>query len=194
MKSVTLASAIDSLVRTLEARDRYTCGHSFRVRRYALRLAQSLGLDDGLQKKLSLAAKLHDIGKVGLPEGILNKPDVLTDAEYGIVRAHPLIGERILAPIIRSRMVLATIRGHHERFDGTGYPDGLTREDIPLAARVLAVADCFDALTSSRAYRDAWPQAAALEFLRAGAGRQFDPAIVPHFVDLIQSQRTAWAG
>src|SRR5947209_10758202 len=121
----TFLSAIDSLIRTLEARDAYTSGHSLRVRRYALALAARLGVSPRLRKQLSLAAKLHDIGKVGLPEGILNKPGPLTQAEHTLVQEHPVIGERILTPIIRSQIVLAAIRSHHERYDGRGYPDGL---------------------------------------------------------------------
>jgi putative two-component system response regulator len=181
----TFLSAISSLVRTLEARDPYTCGHSLRVRDYVRALADVLDWDRLKCRQVSLVARLHDIGKVGLPEAILNKPDVLTQEERGIVREHPHIGERILAPIIRSRAIRAGIRGHHERFDGTGYPDGLAGEQIPMLARVVAVADCFDALTSARAYRAALPKHQALEILRAGAGSHFDPAILLPFVDRV---------
>ncbi|MCI0461183.1 MAG: response regulator [Gemmataceae bacterium] len=186
----TFLSAINSLVRTLEARHPSTCGHSLRVRRYAGRLAEALGWSPRERKQLSLAAKLHDIGKVGLPEGILNKPDVLTAAEWEAMRQHPVIGERILTPILHSRSVLAAIRGHHERWDGTGYPDGLAGEAIPLLARVIAVADCFDALTSTRSYRAPLPRAEALELLRAGSGTQFDPTLVPPFLALL-TERSA---
>lgn len=178
----TFLSAIDSLVRTLEARDPYTTGHSFRVRRYALRMADVLGLALPMRKQLSLAAKLHDIGKVGVPEAILNKPGRLTPEEQRVVAEHPVIGERILAPIIRSRTILAAIRGHHEHLDGSGYPDGLRGDAIPMLARLISVADCFDALTSSRAYRDALAPAQALDVLRAGAGTQFDPEFVRAFL------------
>jgi len=181
----TFLSGIDALVRTLEARDPYTSGHSFRVSRYVQGLARRLGLDSSLRQKLLLAAKLHDIGKVGLPEGILNKAGLLTCAEIRKVQEHPVIGERILRPIIRSRSVLAAIRGHHECFDGSGYPDGLKGSNIPMLARIITVADCFDAMTSSRAYRQALPRDQALEFLRQGAGTQFDPAFVPPFLELI---------
>jgi response regulator RpfG family c-di-GMP phosphodiesterase len=180
----TFFSAIDSLVRTLEARDPYTIGHSLRVRRYSLRLAQAVGLDRRQRRQLSLAAKLHDIGKVGIPETILNKPSPLTGAEYGLVREHPVIGERILSPIIRSPAILAAIRGHHERLDGSGYPDGLKGSRLPVLARIIAIVDCFDALTSSRAYRDALPICDALELLRAGAGTQFEPAFVRAFIEI----------
>ncbi len=178
----TFLSAIDSLVRTMESRDTYTAGHSVRVRRYARRLADALGLLPRQRRLLSLAAKLHDIGKVGVPDAILNKPGRLTGEEEQVVRAHPVIGERILAPVIRSREVLAAIRGHHERVDGGGYPDGLAGEDIPLMARLIAVPDCFDALTTCRAYRAALPVEHALDIIRAGAGTQFDQRCVEAFV------------
>jgi response regulator RpfG family c-di-GMP phosphodiesterase len=178
----TFLSAINSLVRALEARDPYTSGHSLRVCAYSLRLAGALGLEAPERRRLSLAAKLHDIGKVGVPEAVLNKAGELTPQEAEQIRAHPAIGERILTPIIRDRAVLAGIRSHHERFDGRGYPDGLAGADIPFLARVVAVADCFDALTSSRAYRQALPPAVAVEVIRAGAGTQFDPAVVGAFL------------
>ncbi|MCC6420381.1 MAG: response regulator [Gemmataceae bacterium] len=181
----TFLAAIDSLVRTLEARHPSTCGHSLRVRQYVVRLAEALGWPERERKRLALAAKLHDIGKVGLPEAILNKPGLLTPDEWSAVRGHPVIGERILAPTIRSRAVLAAIRGHHERWDGTGYPDELRGEAIPLPARAIAIADCFDALTSTRSYRAPLPRGDALELIRAGAGTQFDPVLVPAFLTLL---------
>ncbi len=180
----TFLSAIDSLVRTIEERDSYTAGHSRRVRSYALLLGQALGLDDRQARQLSLAAKLHDIGKVGVPEAILNKPAALTLAEHLLIREHPIIAERILASIVRSRAVLAGIRGHHERLDGTGYPDGLKGSQIPLLARVIAVVDSFDALTSARAYRAPLSAGQALETLQAAAGSHFQPEFVRAFVAL----------
>jgi putative two-component system response regulator len=181
----TFLSAIDSLVRTLEARDPCTSGHSMRVRHHALQLARVLGLPLQQRKQISLAAKLHDIGKLGLPESILNKAGKLDDGELELVHQHPVIGERILSPIIRSKSVLAAIRGHHERFDGGGYPDKLAGEQIPVLTRIISIADCFDAMTSSRAYRQALPQAAALREIADGAGRQFDPRLVPSFLRLL---------
>lgn len=182
----TYLSAIDSLVRTLEARDPSTSGHSLRVRDYAGGLAASIGLSPQRVQRTRLGAKLHDIGKVGMPEGILHKTSPLTADEWGSMRDHPVVGERILSPIIRNAEVLAAIRHHHERWDGSGYPDGLAGEDIPLIARIVAVADCFDALTSVRAYRSALPAAAALDVLNLEAGSHFDPALVPVFARLIQ--------
>ncbi len=178
----TFLSAIDSLVRTMESRDGYTAGHSMRVRSYALRLAEALTLDEKQRRQLGLAAKLHDIGKVGVPDAILHKAGALTAAEDAIVREHPGIGERILAPVIRDREVLAGIRGHHERMDGTGYPDGLSGDRIPVLARLIAIPDCFDALTTSRAYRAALPPGQALAVLSQGAGSHFDPEFVRAFL------------
>jgi putative two-component system response regulator len=180
----TFLSAIDSLVRTMEECDPSTAGHSMRVRRYSLLLANELGLDRRLRRRLSLAAKLHDIGKAGVPEAILNKPGKLTPAEMHVVRQHPVIGERILSPVVRNRQVLAAIRHHHERMDGGGYPDGLSGERIPLLARVLAIADCYDALTSARAYRSALSRADALDILRSSAGNHLDASFARAFVRL----------
>ena len=178
----TFLSAIASLVRTVEERDPYTAGHARRVRAYALHLAVALGLDGRRRRQVGLAAMLHDIGKVGIPDAILHKPDRLTPEEDRIIRGHPEVGERILAPIVRSRAVLAAIRGHHERLDGGGYPDGLLGEQIPLLARVIAIPDCYDALTTSRAYRPALPMAEALAILETGSGSHFDPALVRTFL------------
>jgi HD-GYP domain-containing protein (c-di-GMP phosphodiesterase class II) len=184
----TFLSAIESLVRTIEARDPYIVGHSHRVGRLALQLASEVGLDARQRGKLALAAKLHDIGKVAIPEAILNKPDRLTPEEEAVVRLHPLTGHRILTPIIRDRQVLAAVRGHHERLDGTGYPDGLQGSQVGLLTRILSIADVFDALTSCRAYRQALPAREAFGILRAGAGWHFDPALVTAFTAMISRQ------
>jgi putative two-component system response regulator len=178
----TFLSAIDSLVRAMEERDPSTAGHSARVRRYCLALADELGLDARLRRRLGLAAKLHDIGKVGVPEAVLNKPGRLTAAELAAVREHPVIGERILSPVVRDPRVLAAIRHHHERLDGTGYPDGLRGDRVPPLARLIAVADCFDAVTSARAYRAALSVPQALDLLRDGAGTHLDPEFVRAFL------------
>jgi response regulator RpfG family c-di-GMP phosphodiesterase len=178
----TFLSAIDSLISTLEARDPYTKDHSVRVRDYSLRLARVLGLDQGVRRKLGVAAKLHDIGKVGIPDGILNHPGPLTREQYRIVQDHPVIGERVLRPVIRSQEILQAVRGHHERYDGGGYPDGLKGTHIPFLARLIAVADCYDALTSERSYRKALTQGQALDLIRGGAGSCFDPQFALAFL------------
>lgn len=183
----TYISAIESLVLLLEARDPYTSGHSMRVCSYSTVLARRLGLDHRERRQVRLAAKLHDIGKIGIPEAILNKPDQLSAHEREWIQRHPTIGERVLRPIIRSRAVLAAVRHHHERYDGLGYPDGLAGDRIPKVARLIAVADCFDALTSSRAYRKARTIGEALDILTSGAATQFDPQFVLPFVELVRS-------
>jgi putative two-component system response regulator len=184
----TFVSAINSLVRLLEARDPYTSGHSLRVSALSMRLADRLRLGDKARRRLGLAAKLHDIGKVGLPEMILNKPGRLTSDEFTLVRKHPVLGERILAPIIRNPSIRAAIRSHHERFDGLGYPDKLRGGNIPILARVIALVDAFDAMTSDRAYRQALSEDDAVNILVEGAGTQFDPDLVPPFVAMIKSE------
>jgi response regulator RpfG family c-di-GMP phosphodiesterase len=182
----TFLSAIDSLVRAMEERDPCTAGHALRVRDLALRLGHALGLQQPQIKQLSLAAKLHDVGKVGVPEAILHKQGPLTPQEDRIIREHPLIGERVLRPIIRSRAVLAGIRSHHERIDGAGYPDGLKGDAIPILARIISIVDCYDALTTSRAYREPLPAAEALEHIQTGAGTQFEAEFVQAFVGLFE--------
>jgi response regulator RpfG family c-di-GMP phosphodiesterase len=180
----TFLSALTSLVRTVEERDQYTAGHSRRVRAYSMHLARALGFDRKQKRLLSLSAQLHDVGKVGIPDAILNKPGKLTEEEFAVVRQHPETGERIVTPVVRNRDVLAGIRGHHERLDGSGYPDGLKGDQIPLFAKLIAIPDCFDAMTTSRAYRDAMPVLQALEIIRAGSGTHFEPDLVRAFVEV----------
>lgn len=180
----TFLHAIDSLVRALEERDAYTAGHSRRVRRYAVALADAVGLNAKDRRRLSLAAKLHDIGKVAIPDAVLNKEGPLTEAETRIIQAHPTTGERILAPVVRVPAVLAAIRHHHERIDGKGYPAGLRGPQVPMLARFVAVPDTFDALTTSRAYRAALPLAEALRILADAAGSQLDADLVAAFLPL----------
>jgi len=184
----TFLSAIETLVGVMEERDPYTAGHSLRVCRYALNLARALGLDDRLQRQLRLAAKLHDIGKVGVSEAILNKPGPLTSLERSEVCKHTVIGERILKRIIHDSMVLNSVRGHHERLDGSGYPDGIHGSRIPLLAQIIAIADCFDALTTARAYRSALSIPEALVTLQRGAGSHYKPELIETFIGLVGYQ------
>jgi len=177
-------SVADHAFAFLRERDPETAGHCLRVHSLSLKLARRLGWRNAACADLSIAAKLHDIGKVSLPETILNKPGRLTSVEATIMREHPLIGERVLRPIIANPTILAAIRGHHERFDGRGYPDNLCGEEIPLAARVIALADCFDALTHARAYRPARPLEEARRILQDGAGTQFDPRLTAIFLQI----------
>lgn len=171
--------AARALVTAVEVKDAYTAGHAKRVTSYSMSIATVTGGIDLL--RYPLAGDLHDVGKIGIPDSVLNKPGVLTAAEAAKVEEHPVAGARILEPLIDDPLVIGVVRWHHERWDGKGYPDGLAGERIPLAARVLAVADTLDAMTSARAYRDALPWDAAVTEIRRCAGTQFDPAVVAAF-------------
>jgi response regulator RpfG family c-di-GMP phosphodiesterase len=175
-------ASLQSLADALEVKDAYTWGHSTRVSRYAMAIAAELHLSGTLLDQLELGSRLHDIGKIGVRESVLNKPGALTDAEYAHVMEHPVIGWRLLAPLLRDMPhALAVVRSHHERFDGEGTPDRLTGFAIPLEARITAVADSFDAMTSGRPYRDGMPVEDAVAELRRCAGTQFDPMCVAAF-------------
>ncbi len=174
--------SIDALIKALEAKDYYTRGHSQRVTIYSVAIAREMGLPEEEIEKLRRAAVLHDLGKIGVREVVLNKPGRLTDAEYGEIVRHPEVAMRILEPIPFFQPLLPSILHHHEWFDGRGYPGRLSGDRIPLASRIMAVADTFDAMTSTRAYRKALPVAEANAEIRRCAGTQFDPEIVPFFL------------
>jgi HD-GYP domain-containing protein (c-di-GMP phosphodiesterase class II) len=171
-------------LRTLQVHDPETVGHCWRVRRHALRLAGALGLGRGACRQLALAAVLHDVGKLEVPLAVLQKPGRLTAEESLRVQRHPAAGVRLLAADVRDPVVLAAIRHHHERHDGAGYPDRLRGERIPLLARILALADCYDAMRSDRPYRPGLSRAAALAAVHHGAGAQFDPRLTAAFLVL----------
>jgi len=174
--------SIDALIKALEAKDYYTRGHSQRVTIYSVAIAREMGLPGEEIEQLRKAAVLHDLGKIGVREVVLNKPGRLTDEEYGEIVRHPETAMRILDPIPFFQPLLPAILHHHERFDGRGYPEGLAGERIPLPSRILAVADTFDAMTSTRAYRNALPVPEANAEIRRCSGTQFDPGIVPFFL------------
>lgn len=177
-----------SLARSIEAKDPYTEGHCERLAELAESLGCSLCLSEGDLSALKRAAFLHDIGKVAVPDSILGKPGPLTDAEWQIMRMHPVIGEHICSPLKALRSALPIIRHHHEKGDGTGYPDGLRGDDIPLAARVLQVVDVYDALTSERPYRAAIPSEEALEQMRREVERGWwDDVVFDAFVPIAVS-------
>ena len=155
-----------SLALSIEAKDRYTEGHCERLSKYSVAMADRLGLAEELRVALRRAGVVHDIGKIGVPEHILTKPGPLTDEEWKIMKQHPVMGERICSPLKSFRHVLPVIRHHHEKLDGSGYPDGLSGEQIPLTARILQIADVFDALTSERPYRTALEPQQALGVMR----------------------------
>ena len=174
---------IQMLARALEAKDAYTRGHSIRVSHYAVATAARLGFDGAALDGIRLGGELHDIGKIGTREAVLHKPGTLTADEFRQITEHPALGERMLFPLAHeSPDVLRIVRSHHERLDGRGFPDGLRGENIPIEARIVAVADAFDAMTTRRPYRDARSADAALSELRRVAGTQLDPPAVEAFL------------
>jgi putative two-component system response regulator len=177
-------NAITALAYALEAKDVYTSGHSQRVTEIAVAIAKHLGLDKENIEKIRLASLVHDIGKIGVREVVLNKPGSLSDEEYEHVRLHSVTGERILKPIVDDGDILKAVRHHHERYDGTGYPDGLKGEQIPQLARIIAVADTFDAMTSERPYRKALTKEAACAEVERCRGTQFDPEAADAFLEV----------
>jgi putative nucleotidyltransferase with HDIG domain len=180
-----------SLSNALEAKDRYTSAHTEEVVRLALSVAAELGLGRDLLRRIELGAVLHDIGKVRVPESILNKPGPLDDTEWEIMRAHPEVGERILQPITSLTPVLPIVRHHHERWDGDGYPDGLAERSIPVGARIVAVCDAYRAMTENRPYRGALSDDDARAELERGAGRQFDPDCVAALLRVLDRREAA---
>jgi putative two-component system response regulator len=174
---------VQALAQALEAKDAYLRGHSLRVAQYAVAIARCVGLDDNAIDAISLGGHLHDIGKIGVSEEVLHKPGKLTDGEYRHIMEHTVIGARILGPLLREApMVIAVVRSHHERLDGKGLPDGLAGDTIPMAARIVSVADAFDAMTSERPYRHSLSVERALLELRTQRGVQWDPVAVDGFL------------
>jgi putative nucleotidyltransferase with HDIG domain len=179
----SLINGVQMLVHALEAKDAYTSGHSARVSRYAVKTAVQLGWTGDRLEHIRLGGELHDIGKIGTREDILNKPGALTPAEVEHIKGHAVLGERILAPsLAESPTVLRIVRSHHERMDGAGFPDGLAGSEIPLEARIVAVVDAFDAMTTSRAYRPSRTPDQAVQELQRCGGTQFDPEVVQAFL------------
>ena len=174
-----------TLAAAVEAKDPYTEGHLRRLEQYASQLSSSLGLSAHLTTMIRYGALLHDIGKIGVPDTILHKPEPLAPDEFELIKLHPAFGERICRPLRFGSEVGPIVRGHHERWDGGGYPDGLVGEAIPLGARIVAIADTFDAMTTDRPYRKALAVADAIIELRCGAGMQWDPDLVERFADAL---------
>ena len=174
---------VQMLARALEAKDAYTSGHSIRVSQYAVATAERMGFGGQSLDGIRLGGELHDIGKIGTSESVLHKPGSLTAEEFKQITQHPVLGEKMLSPLAQeSPDVLRIVRSHHERVDGRGFPDGLRGEKIPIEARIVAVADAFDAMTTRRPYRDSRPAREALVELRRVAGSQLDPEAVEAFV------------
>jgi hypothetical protein len=177
-----------SMTRAIDARDSYTQGHSERVAKLGFELAQALGLPESSRQEIYLAGILHDIGKIGIPDHVLLKAGPLTDEEYETIKQHPVIGYRIIEQLSKLNFTLPGILHHHERWDGNGYPHKLKGDEIPLVARILAVADSFDAMTSSRPYRQHMPIERARQIISEGAGVQWDPEIVQVFLKWLDSK------
>lgn len=188
------AATVRTLAFVVEARDPNTRAHLDRADGYALALTERIAPE--LTKNVALCDGflLHDIGKVGIPERILGKPGPLSDEEWEVMRTHPIIGGRILAPIKFFAAAIPIVEAHHERWDGTGYPRGLRADEIPLAARIFAVVDTFDAMTSDRPYRRALSFEAASEEIRRHAGSQFDPQVVKTFLEMLESDGKLGSG
>lgn len=175
---------LHSLTSAVDAKDAYTCGHSERVALLSRRLATEAGLQPQLIERIYMAGLLHDVGKIGVPEGVLQKAGRLTPEEFDQMKKHPLVGARILKDIKQIEDIIPGVLHHHERYDGKGYPHGLTGQHIPLMGRIICLADCFDAMTSNRTYRRALPLEVALTEIRRYAGTQFDPSLAQCFLQI----------
>lgn len=183
-------AAIQSLAATMEARDADVLGHHLKhVADYSLALAVELGLSPEELTDIYYASILHDLGKIGISESILNKPSRLSEDELTKIRQHPEIGARIVNTLVTTENILSLILHHHEFYDGTGYPTGLAKQQIPLGARIIAIADAYDAMTSNRPYRRAFPHNRAVVELIQNAGTQFDPYLVMRFLEIIGREK-----
>ena len=177
---------VETLADAIDAKDAYTKGHSGRVAEYSRKIAQRAGYTVERQEEIYMMGLLHDVGKIGVPDAVINKPGRLTDEEFEKIKAHPGRGAKILQNIEEMPQLAIGARWHHERFDGRGYPDGLSGEDIPEEARIIAVADAYDAMTSNRSYRDIIPQEVVKSELEKGSGTQFDPQFAAIMLEIIK--------
>jgi len=166
----------------LDARDKYTAGHSLRVMEYAVGIAKHLKLPEKDIGNLKISALLHDIGKIGISDAILHKESKISDKDFAVIKKHPVIGANILKTVGAFKDLVPIVYHHHERFDGMGYPEGIYGEQIPLYSRIIAIADSFDAMTSTRPYRKALPIETALLEIELNGGKQFDPSISDVFI------------
>ncbi len=176
---------VDSLAGAVDAKDSYTNGHSSRVAHYSKLIAEKYGMSEEEQDNIYIIALLHDVGKIGVPDGIITKPSRLTDEEFDIIKTHTTKGAAILENIAEFPMLSIGAKCHHERYDGRGYPDGISGEEIPLEARIIAVADSYDAMTSNRSYRDALPQEVVRSEVEKGCSTQFDPVFADIMLQII---------
>ena len=178
---------VDAMRQMVDAKDIYTRGHSDRVSFYAVHIAEKLQKDDAYRERIRIAGLFHDIGKVGIPDSILLKNSKLTPEEYARIQQHPTLGRKVLSSISAFRDILDIVESHHERYDGHGYPHGLQGADIPEEARIIGVADAFDAMTSKRAYRNNLTPEEAIQELKNGRGTQFDADVVDAFLEILQN-------
>jgi len=186
------SDTIEALARTIDLRCENTKGHSERVTEYAATLAQKLGWSGERLKNLRQAASLHDLGKIGIPDSILKKTGVLTEEERREIEKHPLYTAAVLNGVAELQHILPMAEYHHEHYDGSGYPLGLKGEQIPLGARIIAVADAFDAMTADRFYRRAMSKATAIEIIKQSSGTQFDPVVAAAFIELLEKDKINW--
>jgi putative nucleotidyltransferase with HDIG domain len=177
-------STVKSLASAIDAKDEYTRDHSARVTEFTMKIAAKMGFSEKELGNLELAALLHDVGKIAVPESILNKPGKLTEEEFKLIKEHPARGEKILSPVVELKEIARIVRSHHERYDGTGYPDRLKGRGIPLGSRIMAIADTYDSITSERPYRKPASHRFAVKEIIGCSGTQFDPEVVEHFLEL----------
>jgi putative nucleotidyltransferase with HDIG domain len=177
---------VETMAQALDARDPYTAGHSIRVGAYAYAIAREMGIPASEAETIRIAAKLHDIGKLGIPDLILQKPGPLTAEEYGLIKLHTQVGRKILEKVEIFGKLLEVVELHHENYDGTGYPYRQSGSSIPIAARIVHIADAYDSMTTNRSYRMALPMSRAIEELKANRGTQFDPVATNAFLKLIR--------
>lgn len=180
---------VESMAQALDARDPYTAGHSNRVSVNSVTLAEAMGLSPDEVEVVRIGAKLHDIGKIGIPDTVLQKPGALSAEEFAMIRMHPQIGRRILERAKRFEAYLPIVELHHENVDGTGYPYGLRGSDLPLGVKIVHVIDVYDAITSNRAYRDAMPEEQVMKILLQGSGRMFDPEVLEVFLSILKDKK-----
>ena len=177
---------VQTLAEAIDAKDRYTNGHSTRVAEYSREIARRYGYTTKQQEDIYMMGLLHDIGKIGIPDSVINKPGKLTPEEYEMIKTHCRVGARILRKIEEMPKLVEGARWHHERYDGKGYPDGLIGESIPEEARIIAVADAYDAMSSRRSYRDILSQEKVISEIENGKGSQFDPAFADIMLAMIE--------
>ena len=177
---------VQTLAKTIDAKDSYTNGHSERVAEYSREIARRYGYDEDRQEEIYMMGLLHDVGKIGIPDNVINKPGRLTDEEFDMIKQHPVKGAEILATVSEMPKLVTGARWHHERYNGKGYPDGLKGDEIPEEARIIAVADAYDAMTSKRSYRDLMPQNQVKAEIEKGIDSQFDGKFARIMLEMIE--------